>query len=289
VARSSLVRSALCTLALLSPVAAHAEVYDAPNGSQPIPYTARGLTLPALTLAPQVSGTLDKLSLTTAKATLTQVPSDPKTLNVALAVGASMGILANIEVGAVVVPLQVLPDVAYGDPSVHGTFRFVRGAFELAGYINTTFITHQGVVSDVTLPVLNQSAGVVFNPGLLSRIHMGGRAKLDIGATVPIQLGSAVHDIGLNIPVELAFNLADFFYLGADTGFGIANVKSPAINSYVPLGLLAGFTISGDDKPVVDIGALFRWPQFANPGKDQTIDTADFQAGVSAAAYIYFM
>jgi hypothetical protein len=288
VARSSLVRSALCTLALLSPAAARADGYDAPNGSQPIPYAARGLTLPALTLAPQVSGTLDKLSTTTAAATFSQVPN-PKTLNVSLAVGASMGIVENIEIGAVALPLQVLPSVSYGDPSVHGTFRFVKGAFELAGYINTIFITHQGAVSDVTLPVLNQSAGVLFNPGLLSRIHLGGRGKLDIGATVPIQLGSAVHDVGLNIPVELAFNLADFFYLGADTGFGIANVKSPGLNSYVPLGLLAGFTISGDDKPVVDLGALFRWPQFANPGKDQTFDTTDFQVGVSASVYIYLM
>jgi hypothetical protein len=166
-ARSSLVRFALCSLALLSPAAAHADGYDAPNGSQPIPYAARGLTLPALTLAPQVGGTLDKLSTTTAKAVFTQVP-DPKTLNVALAVGASIGIVENIEIGAVVLPLQVLPDVAYGDPSVHGTFRFVKGAFELAGYINTTFITHQGVAPDVTLPVLGQGAGVLFNPGLSS-------------------------------------------------------------------------------------------------------------------------
>jgi hypothetical protein len=235
-----------------------------------------------------VSGTVDKLSTTTAQAIFGMIPN-PKTLNVAVAIGASMGIVENIEVGAVVVPLQVLPDVAYGDPSVHGTFRFVKGAFELAGYINTTFITHTGVAPDVTLPVLNQSAGVLLQPGLVSRIHMGGHGKLDIGATVPIQLGSAVHDIGLNVPVELAFNLAEFFYLGANSGFGITNVKSPGLNSYVPLGLLAGFSIGSSDKPVVDIGGLFRWPQFANPGKSHAIDTTDFQVGLSAAAYIYFM
>jgi hypothetical protein len=286
VARSSFVRSALSALALLSPAAARAEGFDYPAGTQPQAYAARPLTLPALTLSPQVSGTLDKLSTTTAAMIYTQ---SPKTLNVSLALGASMGIVENIEIGAVVVPLQVLPDVVYGDPSVHGTFRFVKGGFELAGYINTTFITHQGVAPDVTLPVLNEGAGVLFQPGLLSRIHLGSRGKLDIGATVPIQLGSAVHDVGLNIPVELAFNLADFFYVGADTGFGITNVKSPGLDSYVPLGLIAGFSIGSDDKPVVDIGALFRWPQFANPGKGQTIDTTDFQVGVSAAAYIYFM
>jgi hypothetical protein len=288
VARSSLVGSALVvvTLAVLLN-AGSARADDMPTGTQPIAYAARPLTVPALTLAPQLSSTVDKLSTTTVQA-IYNTPN-AKSLNVGVAIGASVGIVENIEVGAVVAPLQVLPSFSYGDPSVHGTFRFVKGGFELAGYINSTFITHQGVDPQVTLPVLNSGAGVLLEPGLLSRIHMGGRAKLDIGATVPIQLGSAVHDIGLNVPVELAFNLIEAFHIGASSGFGIADVKAPALNSYVPLGLLAGVAIGNDDKPVFDIGALFRWPEFANPGKTQTIDTSDFQVGLSLAAYIYFM
>ena len=301
-ARSVLVGSSLTALALLAVPAAGAD--DIPTGTQPIAYAARPLTVPALTLAPRLDGTVDKLSLGTASQIY---KTDPKFWNVAVALGASVGIVENIEVGAVVAPLQVLPSVVYGNPSVHGTFRFVKGGFELAAFIGTTFITHAGVDPQITLPVLNSGAGVVFNPGLLSRIHMGSRAKLDIGATVPIQLGSAVHDLGLNVPVELAFNLIESFHIGATSGFGIANVKAPALNSYIPLGFIAGVAFGSEDKPVVDVGALFRWPQFANPGAQapmmamgsgmtpastgptQTIDVQDFQVGLSVAAYLYFM
>jgi hypothetical protein len=285
VARSPLLGSSLALAALLVSSAARAD-NDIPTGTQPVAYSARPLTIPQMTLSPRVDATLDKLSTTTAGMLF---KTDPKYWNLNVAAAASFGIIDNIEVGAVALPLQVLPNVAYGDPSIHGTFRFVKGAFELAAYINTTFITHAGVDPQVTLPVLNSSAGVLFQPGLLSRIHMGQKSKLDIGATVPIQLGSAVHDVGLAIPVEFAFNIVEAFHLGVTSGFGIANVKAPALNSYVPLGFITGVAIGSNDKPVVDIGALFRWPQFADPGMSQKIDTQDFQVGLSVAAYVYFM
>jgi hypothetical protein len=275
---------ALPALAVLTPRAARAD--DQPEGTQPLAYSARPLTLPGLTLSPSASATLDKLSTTTATKIYTQ---NPKTLNLGVDIGASFGIVDNIEVGAVFAPLQVLPGFSYGNPSAHGTFRFVKSAFELAGYINTTFITHNAPNPDVVLPVLNQSAGVLLQPGLLSRIHMGSKAKLDIGATVPIQLGSAVHDVGLDVPVELAINLIDAFHIGAQSGFGIQNVKSPALDSYIPLGLITGFAIGSDKGPTVDIDALFRFPQFVNPGQSEKIDATDFQAGLSVAVYLYFM
>jgi len=298
--RSRLVRGSLAVLALLTAGASSVARADdeVPNGSQPLAYSARPLTLPTLTLAPSVEGIVDKLSTATAANIYKQ---NPKNLNVSLAIGASMGILENLEIGAVFAPLQVLPKVAYGDPGAHVTFRFVKGGFELAGYFGATFITGTGVDPQLVLPVLNESAGIVLQPGLLSRIHMGGRAKLDIGATVPIQLGSGVHDIGLNVPVELAFNLLESFHIGANSGVGIQNVKDPALTSYVPLGILAGFTIGGE-KPIVDIGALFNLPQFFNPGvksasagtattpaTNSTIDVQDFQAGLAVTAFLYFL
>ncbi len=278
-ARSLLVAASLAALTLVASPALADD--DMPTGTQPIAYAARPLTL-----APAAVAVLDKLSTTTAGMIY---KTDPKFLNLTLGVGASMGVVENIEIGAVALPLQVLPSVSYGNPDIHGTFRFVKGGFELAAYVDTLIITHAGGNSNITLPVLDSSAGVVLNPGLLSRIHMGGRAKLDIGATVPIQLGSAIHDVGLNIPLELAFSLIEGFHIGATSGFGIANVKQPAINSYVPLGFIAGGTFGNNDRPVVDIGALFNWSQFANPGKDQKIDIQDFQAGLRVTAYVYFM
>jgi len=291
-------RSALdgCSLALVTllvallPAVARADGFDPssqPDGTQPIPYSARPLTLPRLVLSPRVDATLDKLRTDTAKAIFTT--QNPKTLNLLIGLGASIGIIDNIEVGAVIAPIQVLPTVAYGDPSLHGTFRFVKGSFELAGYFGTTFLTHDAVSPQVVLPVLDSNAGVVLQPGLLSRIHLGSRAKIDIGATVPIELGNGARDLGLEVPLELAVNLAEWLHVGATSGFGISNVKDPVINSYVPLGLIAGFAFGAEKGPVVDLGAVFRWPKFADPGQSQKFDVDDFQAGVSLAAYVYLL
>ncbi len=306
-ARSVLVKRPLAVLAALiagglvgGPGVARADD-EVPNGSQPVSYSARPLTLPTLTLSPSVEAVVDKLSTATVANTFKGVPN-PKNLNVNLVIGASMGIFENLEIGAVFAPLQVLPKVAYGDPGAHVTFRFVKGGFELAGYFAATAITGTGVDPQLVLPVLNESAGILLQPGILTRIHMGGRAKLDIGATVPIQLGSGVHDLGLNVPVELAFNLLESFHIGANSGVGIQNLDAPALTSYIPLGLNAGVTIGNGEKPFVDIGALFNLPQFVNPGvktattgtatmpaTNSTIDVQDFQAGITVTAFLYFM
>jgi hypothetical protein len=288
VARSVLVATALTVVTLLQAGGvARADDPDVPNGSQPLAYCSRPLTLPTLTLAPQVSGLLDKLSTKTALTVYTQ---DPKTLNLTGSLGASFGVFESIEVGAVVLPLEVLPTVVYGDPSVHGTFRFLKGSFELAGYLGTTFITHNAKDPELMLPVLNENAGVVLEPGLLARIHGGGHFKLDVSALLPIQLGAGVNDLGLSIPVEVALNLVDWFHVGASTGFGIVNLNDdPSLSgSYIPLGLIAGFAF-GHDRPVVDLDALFRWPDFVTPGATQKFDAVDFQAGLSLTVYVYLM
>src|SRR5262249_25063164 len=153
-----------------------------------------------------------------------------------------MGVYESVEVGAVVLPLRALPSVAYGNPSLHGTLRILKDTFELAPYLGVTSITGPGIDPQVTRPVLTSGGGVIFLPRLISRIHTSERAKVDIGATVPVQLGGGAHDLGLNVPLEFAFNPFDYFYVGLTTGFGISDFNAPGTNSYVPLGFLTGFT-----------------------------------------------
>src|SRR5262249_43604157 len=125
---------------------------------------------------------------------------------------------------------------------------------------------------------------------ILSRIHMGEKSKLDIGAIVPIQLGDNAKDLGLKIPVEFAITLTQAFHLGARSGFGIVNFNDPKLSStYVPLGLITGIAIEGGKGPIVDIDGSFTWPKFVQPGSNQKLDVADFQAGVSVAVYIYLI
>jgi hypothetical protein len=290
VARSVLVAASLMVAASLQAGGvARADEGDGSDGSQPLAYSARPLTLPKLTLAPEADGLLDQLSTQTASIV---DPLNPKSqsLHFTGALGASFGVFESIEVGAVVLPLQVLPTVVYGDPSAHVTFRFLKGGFELAGYFNATFITHNAMDPEVLLPVYNESAGVVLEPGLLARVHGGRHFKLDIGALLPIQLGYKVNDLGLSIPVELAVNPIDWFHLGASTGFGIVDLQhDPSLSgAYVPLGLLAGLAF-GHDRPAVDVDAVFRWPRFLNPGNNAQLDTVDFQVGLSVKVYVYLM
>jgi hypothetical protein len=268
--------------ALLAPAAAHAS-----DSAQPVAYAGRPLTLPSLTLAPEVSVLVDELSTDTLK---TLNLKNAKNLHLTGNVGVHFGIIDVIEVGGVVAPLNLLPEFAYGNPSVYGTFRLFKGSFEMAAHVNTTFITHMADNPQLLLPVLNSKAGVLLEPGLQMRVHAGEKVKVDLAGYVPIQLGDKANDLGLKVPVEVAFSLSESFFFGLQTGFGVVNFRTPKLeDSYVPLGVLGGYTVSGQSGPMVDIGLHFIWPKFINPGQERKIDYADFQIGVSGIAYIYFI
>jgi hypothetical protein len=275
------------------PVVAAAAIFlavrsAAAEGTQPVPYVSRPLTLPKLVLVPEVSATVDRVS----DATIAMLGlTTPKNLQVSGAVTVRFGILADIEVGAVVAPIDIVPSVAYGDPSIYGKFRFIRStSFEMAGYIDTTFITHPSQNPDLYLPVLGSKAGVLFAPGLLCRIHASDVAKIDLGGIVPIQLGVGAHDVGLEVPVEVAFSIYEQLSLGARTGFGVVDFGAPKLeNSYLPLGFFAGYTFAADRGPVLDLQGAFSWPRFVTPGAASKLDDADYQIGFSAALYLYLL
>src|SRR5438874_1035712 len=80
----------------------------------------------------------------------------------------------------------------------------------------------------VAIPVLGSHAGGLLETGLLTRLHMGSKAKLDVGAVVPIELGASGQDLGLKAPVEFAVNIIEAVYVGLDSGFGITSLtKAP--------------------------------------------------------------
>jgi hypothetical protein len=302
VQHSRLLGTSIAVAALLAAADAAADL-DKPNGSQPVAYVERPLTMPSLSLAPTAQVIVDKLSQQTLMTLAGLDIKDAKDLHLTLNVGFRFGIVESIEIGGIVAPVELLPKAAYGNPSLWGKFRFVKGVFELAANFGTTFITHDAKNPQLALPVVGSNAGILLEPGLLSRIHLGSKAKLDIGALVPIELGAGGQDLGLKAPVQIAVNIIESVYVGADSGFGITSItKAPALSSYVPLGLIAGYTLEGAKGPTLDVGALFLWPKFANPGAPDKmqktmgvvtpvgkVDVADWQAGVSVAAYLYFL
>jgi hypothetical protein len=259
----------------------------AAEGTQPVPYVRRPLTLPKFVLVPEVSVTVDQVSdATIAALGLTTM----KNLQLSGDVAVRFGITEDIEVGAVVAPIDILPSVAYGDPSVYGKFRFIRSDFEMAGYINTTFVTRPSQNPDLYLPVLGSKAGVLFEPGLLCRVHAGDIARIDFGGVVPIQLGVGAHDVGIKVPVEVAFSIYEQLFLGARTGFGVVDFANPSLeSSYVPLGAFAGYAFAADRGPVLDLQGAFTWPRFVTPGAASKLDYADYRIGFSASLYLYLL
>jgi hypothetical protein len=259
----------------------------AAEGTQPVPYVARPLTLPKLVLVPQLSATMDRVS----DGTIAMLDlSDQKNLHVSGDLAIRFGILSDIEVGAVVAPVDVLPAVAYGDPSVYGTFRFIRSSFEMAAHINTVFITRPSQNPSLYLPVIGSKAGVLFEPGLLARIHASDLVKVDVGALVPLQVGDSARDVGLRVPIEVAFSVAEQVFLGARTGFGVVDFSAPKLqDSYLPLGAFLGYSVAADKGPVVDLQGTFLWPKLVTPGAASKLDYADYQVGLSVAVYLYLL
>jgi hypothetical protein len=200
------------------------------------------------------------------------------------------GVLSDIEVGAIVAPIDVSPTVAYGDPRVYGTFRFIRSTFEMAATIDTTFITHASQNPSLYLPVLGSKAGVVFTPGLYTRVHGSDLVKVDVGGLVLFQLGDGARDIGLRVPIEVAFNVHEQVFLGARTGFGVVDFSAPELQtSYLPLGAFVGYSVSSDGGPVLDLQGAFTWPKLVTPGAASKLDYADYQVGFSLAVYLYLL
>jgi hypothetical protein len=160
----------------------------------------------------------------------------------------------------------------------------------MAATIDTTFITHPSQDPSTYLPVLGSKAGVLFTPGLLTRTHGGDLVKVDVGGLVLFQLGDGARDVGLRVPVEVAFNVHEQVFLGVRTGFGVVDFGAPGLaTSYLPVGAFVGYSLPADGGPVLDLQGAFTWPKLVTPGAASKLDGADYQIGVSAAVYVYLL
>jgi hypothetical protein len=257
----------------------------AAEGTQHVLYISRPLTLPKFVLVPEVSTTIDQLSSYTISSLNLMLK---KSVLVSGSIAVRFGITEDIEMGAVVAPVNFLPSVTYGNPSIYGKFRFIRKTCEVAGYINTTFVTAPSQDPNLYLPVLASKAGAMFEPGLLFRVHAADVAKVDFGVVSPIQVGSVANGVGVRVPIEVAFSVWEQLFLGARTGFGVVNfINDPSLqSSYIPLGLFVGYIIA-DSEPRLDLQGGFTWPKLTTPGAARKLDYGDYQIGITASVYFY--
>ena len=268
---------ALFGLALLFGAgSARAEEGAKAGEKMPLPFAERPLTLPRMTLAPEVS-------LDVAHVALGGLGS---ATSAGMEIGAHFGILDDLEVGAVVLPLEFSPDFAYGNPRLEATFRFLKGTVEMGARLRTLFGIHSG------------NTGVVIEPGLPILIHIGEAARIDTGVFVPMAFGTSPGDlpaqsnttIGLNIPFQFIYDVVPEFHIGVNTGFGIYDFAHAGDEIYIPLGFVVGYAIGNEKGPLVDIDPYFKLPLFARPGTgsgQDNIFTGIWQTGIAATVYLY--
>jgi hypothetical protein len=219
-------------------------------------------------------------------------------------IGASFGITPDFEVGAIVLPIQFNNGAGYGgsfvgeesdlaQPTIYGTFRFFHGnAIELGARLAIQIVVPKQIV--VPNASLSTAAGAVISPSMPLLVHIGKVARLDAAVGFKITVSSTGGpgggtQVGLDIPVSVAFNIIEPLHVGASTGVHIDYFSIPGHSTLIPLGIFAGYAI-GEKRPIVDIDPFFSFYEFVTPGGGLLGDTFNpgiFITGVSARGYIY--
>lgn len=231
---------------------------EAPTpGAYPLALASRPLVIPRgqLTVIAGPHPTMGDLG----GFTITHIPSisaGPVSVSIdplyTFSVGAAYGVIDNLEVGAVAIPLLLSPEFKFGNPTLYGMYRILSGNFEL------------GAAATINLPV---QSGTDFGLGVGVPIayHLSDTMRLNSGAFLNFTFADPMVSV-LTIPVGLTVNVADNIFVGARTGIG-GNLKAFGDTLAIPLTLQAGYTLANDNNgPLADLIVQFGFPAFLTPG-----------------------
>lgn len=215
----------------------------------PIPYVSRPLTLPAMTLAPALRVRAGQI-----------VASDEGVLTVGLdLVDVQLGILDDLQLDVLAVPLEVQPETNYGDATARVTYRFLDEVVELGSALRAGHLLRD-----------DGERRALIEPQILRMLaHAGDMVRVDSGFHLPMVFGGDEPQIGMTVPLDVAVQVVDIFHVGVSTGFGIADFSDAGGNSFIPLAAFTGVVIPLDGRPLLDIGGRFGWPVLVFPGRDR--------------------
>ena len=243
----------------------------------PLTYAQRPLTLYTQGLEPYVSADITRFV-----ADPNAVKSAPGDLSTNLTIqgGAKYAITKSLEVEAALAQIQILPKVAYGNPTLGATFRLLASTIEI------------GVRARIAIVTSAESAGIVLEPSAPMLVHIGKSMRLDFSVGLPLTVArGAPTTVGLDFPVALALNLVDTLHVGVQSNVYIPDFSEPSASLTVPLGFFAGFSI-GTDHPIIEIGPSFNWPKFVQPAATDPaakgIHTDNYTAGLAIRGYVFF-
>ncbi len=208
-----------------------------------------------------------------------------------LSLGARFGITNDLEVHAYPLQLVFAPSSAAGyggagpfiegleGPSVGAIYRFLRGPLEVGATMDLTVLTPSG------------DTGVVVQPGVAARLHIGKIAALDAAVDLPITGQKGHGGVGLDIPVAFSFDIIRPLHVGANSGIAIDDFGDAGNTVAIPLGFFGGYAIPSKKGPLLDIDPFFRWPELFTPGVTgagtDKVNAGNFQVGVEFAGFFY--
>ena len=159
---------------------------------------------------------------------------------------AGFGATDDIEIGVMVLPIQISPEALFHDPGLYGLFRIVASErLDL------------GLQLDATVPVRAESA---FGNALSIRAlwRAASFLRIDAGASLVVLYQDPV-ETSLRFPVVASFHLSETLFVGVQSGLDVEYLSGAderagrRQNAFVPFGLFLGGTLVGDRGPSGDL------------------------------------
>ncbi len=185
---------------------------------------------------------------------------------VGLNLGAAYGVNNDLSIGAIVAPLALSPEFAYGNPTLFGKYRFLHGSFEMAGALGITIPVEGDFAMSVGVPMRNR-----------------GMLRFDVTPTVNLIFGEELIT-SVGAPINAFYNVAPDIFVGLVTGVMFTNEFK---NIGIPLGLGAGYTLQAPEGPMLDITATFKVPGLVIADETSFVFDSGWSVGLGASYHLY--
>jgi hypothetical protein len=178
-----------------------------------------------------------------------------------LGAGLSYGVTDDVELGALVLPLLLHPEVRYGDAELYGRFRLVSGGFELALQAGGQLPTHT-------------YGGFAFGMPML--VRAGTSARIDFGPELELMLPRRDTYANLDVPFAVHWDLGEGGFFGLRTGVFVPRFEGRGTS--IKFGIQGGPILADGD---LDLVFWFLFPELFHPAVRHGWFVADhFQIGV---------
>jgi len=241
---------------------------------EPKPYVMRPLTLPHMTLAPDIAISVSGFDT-----------NDPATH---LSGSVKYGIIDQLEVEATPNAFRLAPRGAYAHPSLGFTAGYTGHVFEIGGRARYFLGLDSEDLDNFGSGALLLGIPMRIHLSTWGRIDTGGFMTLDFdkstfgagptgdsGVRVGLTNTEASPFIGLfgfsdtGIPFNFLFQPAEAFWFGIHGGLAIYDFSDVSESLALPLGAEIGFTASDDFNPNADLGIRIDFPQLIRPASDE--------------------